>query len=89
MTSQLVIKLNKKKFKPLLDSVKQISLTKSYSELAGMCIWYCYTCSKEKIQELGNKTKLEFIAEKMGMSMQERIVVNAREFNKFLKNKKK
>lgn len=89
MTSQIVIKLNKKKFKPILDFVKKGALSKSYSELAGLCVWYCHNCLTKKVPELGNKTKAEFIAENMGMSPEERILATVKEYNDFIKGKKK
>ncbi len=88
MTSQIVIKLNEKKFRPILDCLKPISLGRSYSEIAGFCIWYCSLCSREKVPELGNKTRKEFLSEKLGASEEQRVIDLIMKFNEFLGHKK-
>jgi len=46
MTKQIIIKLNKQNFKPLLDQLMEKSLSRSCSECAGKCIIRCILCSK-------------------------------------------
>ena len=88
MTSQIVIKLNEKKFKPILESVGSCTAFKSYSELAGFCIWFCYLSHVEQVSGLGNKTRFEYISEKMGISIEEGKLKSIQMYSAFLNNKK-
>lgn len=67
MTRQITIKLNEKRFKPLLDKLSHNGLgsVKSYSELVGKIILFDYLMWSEKCKKLTNKTKMQFIIEKI------------------------
>ncbi|MEA2037143.1 MAG: hypothetical protein U9O94_06525 [Nanoarchaeota archaeon] len=84
MTAQIVIKLNEKKFKRILDEMGVNSISRSYSELTGLCVWYCHACETEKVPELGNKTRLEFIAGKLGTTIDKARLIGLKKYNEFL-----
>jgi len=67
MTHQIVIKLNKEKFKPLLEKLKSngYGAVGSYSELAGKIIFFDYLLWNEKCDELENKTRMQFLMSKL------------------------
>ena len=67
MTNQIVIKLNEKKFKPILDKLKSngYGAVGSYSELAGKIIFFDYLLWNEKCKELNNKTRMQFLMDKL------------------------
>ncbi len=90
MTKQIIIKLNEKRFKPVFDKLLEAGhgVSKSYSEIAGKTIFYCYLAKYEKLPELGNKTKMEFLLEHMGISSDEDFLNFLQEYVKFTKNGK-
>ena len=59
MTKQIVIKLNEKKFKPLLQKLKSngYGAVGSYSELVGKIIFFDYLLWNKKCRELKNKSR--------------------------------
>lgn len=67
MTNQIVIKLNKKKFKLLLDKLRSngYGAVGSYSELVGKIIFFDYLLWNEKREELDNKTRMQFLMRKL------------------------
>ncbi len=67
MTNQIVIKLNEKKFKPLLDKLKNngYGAVGSYSELVGKIIFFEHLLWDEKCGELGDKTRMQFLMKKL------------------------
>ena len=89
MTSQIVIKLNEKKFKRIIDELKHGIIAKSNSELVGFCVWYCYLCKNERVPELENKTRFGFLSEKMGSTNEEHSLKILQKYNDFLTNKSK
>lgn len=87
MTRQITIKLNEKRFKPLLDKLSHNGLgsVKSYSELIGKIVLFDYLNWSEKCKKLNNKTKMQFIIEKMKISkrkMHEEFLKVFEKFNK-------
>lgn len=62
MTDQIVVKLNKKKFKPLLDFLiqKGKGISNSYSECVGKSLFFAHLYLTEKVPELNNKTRLDY-----------------------------
>jgi len=85
-----VIKLNEKKFKPLLDKLKSDGHgpVASYSELAGKIIFFDYLLWTKKCEELRGKTKMEFLLEKLGLSNDELTVDFLQKYIEFLKSEK-
>ena len=67
MTHQIVIKLNEEKFKPILDKLKSngYGAVGSYSELAGKIIFFDYLLWNKKCDELENKTRMQFLMNKL------------------------
>ena len=67
MTKQIVIKLNEKKFKPILDKLKSngYGAIGSYSELAGKIIFFDYLLWNKKCNELNCKTRMQFLMDKL------------------------
>jgi len=65
MTKQITIKLNEKRFKPLIESLIESNnrTSKSYSEAVGKAIFYSHQATVKKHHELGNKTIQEKICE--------------------------
>ena len=88
MTRQIVIKLNEKKFKPIIERIKPNMVSKSHSELIGLCLWCYYIFTTEKVPELGNKTREEFLNERMDMPRNEAIISILKNYNIFIQGKK-
>jgi len=88
MTRQIVIKLNEDKFKPLLDKLKTNGhgAVNSYSELVGKIIFFDYLLWTEKSEELGNKTKMEFLLDKLGSTKDELTVEFLQKYIEFAKS---
>jgi hypothetical protein len=68
MTRQIVIKLNEKKFKPILQKLKSngYGTVDSYSELVGKIIFFDYLLWTKKCKEFGDKTQMQFLMDKLG-----------------------
>ena len=73
MTEQLVIKLNKEQFEPILNSInKKIHhLAGSNSEMTALCVLGMHRLCFEKIPELENTTSLEYILKKRGITFEQ------------------
>lgn len=86
MTEQITIKLNKDKFQPILDKVNECggNTIKTPSELAGKAIFYMYLLGCEELPELDNKTRLEFICNKLGISIEEGFLKFISKYNDFI-----
>lgn len=67
MTRQIIIKLNEKKFKPLLEQLSKDGhgSISSYSELAGKIIFFDFLLWKRKVKKLNNKTPIQFLTDKL------------------------
>ncbi len=87
MTHQIVIKLNEERFKPILDKLKSNGHgpVSSYSELVGKIIFFDYLLWTKKYEELGSKTKMNFLLEKVGLSNDELTVDFLQEYIEFTK----
>ena len=89
MTEQLTIKLNKQKFKPILEIVKGFlgeGLYTSDSDLVGKGLFFCAWYVRKKHPELKNKTLFEFtrhITEDKGHA--ERVLTFLSEYSRFQK----
>lgn len=86
MTKQIVIKLNEKKFKPILDKLKTNSYgaIRSYSELAGKIIFFDYLLWNEKCKELNNKTRMQFLMNKLNETHAEFMKFFLSHYTKFI-----
>lgn len=63
MTDQIVIKLNKKKFQPLLDYLmkKNENTCLSYSECVGKSLYWLYLYFSEEVPILRNMTRHQYL----------------------------
>ena len=88
MTNQITIKLNEKRFKPLLDKLIECGCdtSKNYSECVGKCLFFLNQFMLEKQKELNDKTRFEFLLEKSDISKDEFIIKLLADYNKFIKN---
>lgn len=70
MTRQIVIKLNEKKFKPILQKAFANSYgpVGSYSELVGKIIFFDYLFWNEKCKEFKGKTRMQFLMDKLNQA---------------------
>ncbi len=91
VTKQITIKLNERKFKPILDNLNRISghKVKTYSELAGKCIWFCHVFGTKKMEKLGNKSHFEFMAQMRGMTTKELLKDLSKKYRLFAKKEGK
>ncbi len=87
MTRQIVIKLNEKRFKPLLEGVicASSNIINNYSECIGKLIFFAYDYLFTKYHRLGNKTKHEFILAALGISEDEETLKFLGDYNQFIK----
>lgn len=67
MTRQIVIKLNEKKFKPVLENLEKNGWgpVKSHSEFVGKVLFFEYLLWNEKCKELEDKTRIQFLMSKL------------------------
>ena len=88
MTRQIVIKLNEERFKPILDSLKLDGhgAVSSYSELIGKIVFFDYLLWTEKCKELDNKTRMEFLLEKLDTSKDKLLINFLQKYTKFVKS---
>ena len=88
MTHQIVIKLNEERFKPLLDKLKSNGhgAVSSYSELVGKIIFFDYLLWNKKCEELGDKTKIEFLIDKLGLTNDEFTIDCLQKYIEFTKS---
>jgi hypothetical protein len=88
MTHQIVIKLNEERFKPILDKLKMNGpgAVSSYSELVGKIIFFDYLLWTKKHEELGNKTKIEFLINEFGLTSDELTVDFLQKYIEFTKS---
>ena len=90
MTEQLVIKLNKKKFKPILDDFNKNFLknsAQSYSWLTGFALWYMHKYALEKSSDFDGKTRLQWIIDKRGININEALLIMMGQFTEYIKTK--
>lgn len=88
MTEQIVIKLNHEKFKPLLDDFNEKILknsSQSYSWLVGFTVWYMHKFMFDRNEIFDNKTRVQILLEKRGITLDEAILIYMGEFIEFLK----
>jgi hypothetical protein len=67
MTKQIVIKLNEKKFKPILKKLEQNGYgpVRSHSEFVGKILFFEYLLWNQKCEKLNKKTRMNFLMEKL------------------------
>jgi len=90
MTNQIVIKLNEKKFKPLLDKLKSNGhgAVRSYSELVGKIIFFEHLLWEEKCKEFNDKTRMQFLMDKLGETHAEFMKCFLKQYIKFISSGK-
>jgi len=86
MTEQITIKLNTKKFKPLIDDLNEFGKKHcgSNSEIAAKAIFFTHEYFFEKLEKLDNKTRIETILEKMGEPKDKAILDFIKKYNRFV-----
>jgi len=90
MTEQIVIKLNEKKFKPLLDAFIQNGhgLCKSYSECVEKILFFHYLHATKKVEQLDNMSEREFVSKAKKVPPAESMMNFLKEFEEYLKTGK-
>ena len=86
MTEQIVVKLNKKKFGPLLDFLMEQgeNLSTCYSACVGKTLFFSYLYFTEKVDFLGNKTQFECFKEKSSKSSEATLLHFFKKYKDFL-----
>ena len=86
MSGQIVIKLNKKKFKPLLDFLMEQgeNLSTSYSGIVGKTLFFSFLYFTEKVDFLDNKTQFECFREKNPESSEATLINFFKKYKHFL-----
>jgi hypothetical protein len=88
MTEQIVIKLNKKRFRPLLDKLEDFGgecLAESDSDLVAKCLYFCYFFCYTRNKERGNKTNYQIFTEMLKLDKSDAILTFLSAYNKFKK----
>jgi len=90
MTKQITIKLNEEKFKPILNYLTKagVYLPRTYSELVGQCLWFCYVFGSKKVSKFHNKTCIEMMAEMHKTTRRDLLLELLKKYNHFLKTGK-
>ena len=86
MTDQIIIKLNKKKFEPFLKQLQEWghNIPRSYSEIIGECLFFINLFVTERLPELDNKTKEEYIKERTRLNQEEELITFLEKYKKFM-----
>ena len=88
MTEQIVIKLNKNKFKPLLEKFRLSEQCRSDSEVVGKALFANYLILHEKVPKLKNKTRLQFLLEAEDSNMDKQLMELLKKYTEFVKTGK-
>ena len=90
MTEQIVIKLNKEKFKPVFEyfNEKLKGNISSDSWFSGFCIWYMYRFMTKKEEHLDNKTRIDYLLDNKNQNFDEAVFQVIGEFTEFFKKGK-
>lgn len=91
MTEQIVVKLNKNKFKPLLDEFNRKFMkntASSYSWLTGFALWYMHMFSLKKDPDFNNKTRMQWIIDKRNLNSDEALLIMMGRYTEFLKTRR-
>ena len=91
MTEQIVIKLNKAKFKPLLEKFNGVIKGSSNSDswLVGFALWYIDQFYFETHDYLDNKTSAQHLIEKKGVGVHQALISVRAKYIEFIKLKNK
>jgi hypothetical protein len=87
MTDQIIIKLNKKKFRPILDKFSNLTkgAVQSDSWHAGFAVWFFNDMLREKREHLGGVTIVDHLIQKSGLSRSEMLMYTMGKYIQFLK----
>jgi len=87
MTNQIVIKLNKDKFKPLIEKLHCVGYEQSlsYSNAVGKSLFFCYLVNSEKIPSLENMTIIDYVCKNIKKSREELLLSFLAKYVKWLK----
>lgn len=82
MSNQIVIKLNKKKFEPLLNHLMYINNRRTYSECVGFSL---FIINKMLIEKLPNGlTRCELLLQIQNKKLNDSLIQLEREYNQFV-----
>ena len=89
MTRQITVKLNEKKFAPILKDLKLLGggIEITNSEAAGKAIFFTHRYLTKKETKLGNKTRLDSYLEASGYSRDECTIQFLKEYAEFISKK--
>jgi len=89
ITEQITIKLNKKLFGPVLESLRKFGgegITESDSDLVGKSLFFAYDFVYDKKPECNNRTLLQLCLERLGPEGQaEQLLAFLNKYHKFKK----
>jgi hypothetical protein len=90
MTEQIVIKLNKERFEPVLEALANFEqgTSRTYSEITGKCLVFLLMYTLEDRPELGGKTRAQFTVEKEGRTYNEGLLEFLQKYTQFIKEGK-
>jgi len=88
MTKQIVIKLNSKKFKPILDSLKDKcgNTSKSDSEHVGKCLYFLNRLVNKPNPCFSGLTSLDYLLKVQGITFEKVYMNFLKEYADFLKD---
>ena len=91
MTKQIVIKLNEKKFRPILEKLEKngYGSVESHSEFVGKILFFEYLLWNQKCKELKDKTRMQLLMNKLNESHLEFMKKFLLDYNKFNSSEKK
>jgi len=81
MTKQIIIKLNYKKFKPLLDDLITMCPAHSKSELVGLCVYLTWQHCNNEIKELDCLTMFEYLCKIKDITKEKALIDFLQEYN--------
>jgi hypothetical protein len=90
MTDQIIIKLNKRKFRPILDKLNNLAkgAAQSNSWQAGFAVWFFNDLLREKREHLGGISIVDHLIQKSGLSRSEMLMYVMGKYIQFLKDHK-
>lgn len=89
ITDQITIKLNAKRFKPLIEKLENFAgkgITECNSDLVGKALFFCYYSLHDKKPACNDKTAFQIISEISGMGKPELLLDFLQAYSTFKKN---
>jgi hypothetical protein len=88
ITDQITVKLNAKKFRPLLEKLESFAgkgITECNSDLVGKALFFCYYSIYDKKPDCNDKTTFQIISEMTGMEKPEMLLNFLQAYSEFKK----